>query len=670
MSTPSLTNQSVRHKSDPSAPMGVFEPPYDRWSAEQVLQYFQQRQTVQYFPVIDPLETDPGKMERIVSHDFVFHHESHHLGTPINWLMNPSQDREWMFMLHKFYYGVGLGTRYQETQDNRYAHTWVELTESWIDQVSLDFLPSRVAGRRIQNWIFSHFFFIHPNSRFSPPPQFYLKFLRSLFQQVQYLAEHLDKARNHRTLELCAIFWTAVVFPEFRHAEQWLQFSTEALAQNIQEDLLPDGVHCELSTEYHHLVLKNYLGVLRLATLNQISLPDIIASQIYKALEFSLYVHKPDGFIPALSDADPGCYRDLLRQGYELFGSKTFLYGASQGTQGIPPTSYSKGFSDSGYFVMRSGWGDQQESFENERYLVADCGPLGQGNHGHLDALNVEVAAYGRSLIVDPGRYTYDESGKTNWRAAFRGTAAHNTVLIDGKNQTSYRLGASRFEICGPEPVTEVVTFETQPGFDYLHAVVRSAEYPVIHERKILFLRPDYWVIADILRAEEPHRYDLLFHLSSEAHHRCHTILKQNTLIVQSPNLLLAQLYQPKQFLSLSDGFVSSSYGTKHAAPVITFSQQESIACFHTVVFPFLSTTPTLSLQPIPVTGQNGPCKDISAFGMRISYQSSSSPRQDYVAFRHLGVDPSYRVHDWELTQKLHLIRTMDEGTIVEQHTL
>ncbi|MCA9476761.1 MAG: hypothetical protein KC563_13290, partial [Nitrospira sp.] len=65
-----------------------------------------------------------------------------------------------------------------------------------------------------------------------------------------------------------------------------------------------------------------------------------------------------------------------------------------------------------------------------------------------------------------------------------------------------------------------------------------------------------------------------------------------------------------------------------------------------------------------------GPCKDISAFGMRISYQSSSSPRQDYVAFRHLGVDPSYRVHDWELTQKLHLIRTMDEGTIVEQHTL
>ena len=67
-----------------------------------------------------------------------------------------------------------------------------------------------------------------------------------------------------------------------------------------------------------------------------------------------------------------------------------------------------------------------------------DCGPLGEGNHGHLDCLSFELAAHGRSLVVDPGRYTYSEAGETNWRVHFRGTAAHNTVCVDGRNQTRY----------------------------------------------------------------------------------------------------------------------------------------------------------------------------------------------------------------------------------------
>lgn len=666
----SLTNPSATVKADSPPTSRIFLAPYGTWTADQLLHHFQQRESVHYFPVIDPEETAAEKIDRILHHDFVFHHEEHHLSAPHNWLSNPSADREWLFMLHKFYYGVGLGKRYAETQDIRYANTWVKLTESWIDQVSLDFLPSRVAGRRIQNWIYSHAFLVHPNSSFSPDPDFYLKFLHSLFHQVHHLIRNLDKARNHRTLELCAIFWAAVVFPEFRDASHWLQFSIEALHHNIQEDLLTDGVHCELSTEYHHLVLKNYLGILRLAKANQIPLPDLMLSQVQKALEFSLYVHKPDGFIPALSDADTGSYRDLLHQGYELFGTKAFLYGASQGKQGLPPIQRSKGFPQSGYYIMRSGWGDQHEAYQDERYLIVDCGPLGQGNHGHLDALNVEIAGYGRSLIMDPGRYTYDESSEINWRAQFRGTAAHNTVLIDRKNQTAYRPGISRYEICGPEPLTEVIAFESQPGFDYLHAVARSAEYPVIHERKILFLRPDYWIIADLLIAEEPHRYDLLFHLSPEACNQVTTVLERDMLKVQSPNLVLAQPHQPGQFLSLDDGFISPTYGTKYGAPVIKFSQHESIACFHTIVFPFESTAPSLSIQTLPVSDQETSCPPIAAFGMCVSYHTQTGHHQDYIAFRHLGTASSYHMQDWEFTQHIHIIRKNAEGTVVAQHSI
>lgn len=73
---------------------------------------------------------------------------------------------------------------------------------------------------------------------------------------------------------------------------------------------------------------------------------------------------------------------------------------------------------------------------------MLDCGPRA-GNHGHFDLLSVEVAAFGRSLIVDPGRYTYHEAGEVNWRGISR-HAMHNTVAVDGRNQTRYELAACR----------------------------------------------------------------------------------------------------------------------------------------------------------------------------------------------------------------------------------
>ena len=67
---------------------------------------------------------------------------------------------------------------------------------------------------------------------------------------------------------------------------------------------------------------------------------------------------------------------------------------------------------------------------------------MGDGGHGHYDALSVEAWADARPLVVDPGRYTYAE-GDPNWRHWFRGTAAHNTVTVDGADQTPYARSRS-----------------------------------------------------------------------------------------------------------------------------------------------------------------------------------------------------------------------------------
>jgi len=207
------------------------------------------------------------------------------------------------------------------------------------------------------------------------------------------------------------------------------------------------------------------------------------------------------------------------------------------------------------------------------------------------------MAAYGKPLIVDPGRYTYDESGETNWRALFRGTSYHNTVLVDDKNQARYEWKKTRFKITGPEPEREIKSFVTRPGLDYLHGIARSHEYPVVHERKVLFINGEYWVIVDLLRATEPHKYDLLFHLSPPAQGRVSVMVSDDALSIQSPQLILAQPFSPNVRPSIQEGFVSTSYGEKQPAPIVRLTQRDSSACFLTVLYPHMDNETNISVE-------------------------------------------------------------------------
>ena len=466
-------------------------------------------------------------------------------------------------------------------------------------------------------------------------PEFHLDFLVSIQQQISHLCKNLTPARNHRTLELYAIFLAAVVFPELKGAKEWLEFAIEELLKNMRADFLADGVHCELSTDYHHIVLRNLLGIKRLAVLNQIQLPGDMDQIIKQALVFSVYVHKPDGFIPAISDGDTGDFRELLQLGYEFYGDNAMLFVATNGQKGEPPIQRSKFFLDSGYCLLRSAWAEH-ENYQDARYMFFDCGPLGAGNHGHLDLLNIEVAAYGRSLIVDPGRYTYDESGAINWRVLFRGTGYHNTVQVDGKNQTRYEPHIRKYKIQGSEPARELKAAVSLPNFDYLHGLAASQEYPVIHERKILFIAGEYWLICDILRADEMHKYDLRFHLDAVADQCTSLNVADNLILVEASNLLIMQSRHADVNGTLEQGFVSPSYGIKHPASIVNFSQQATNACFYTLIVPFEKNRPELSIDWRQLQGKSGLCPHESGAFIAIDWHKPDGLNHDEILVSHV----------------------------------
>ena len=534
----------------------------------------------------------------VMNHRFSFNGETYCFESPINWLENPSQDLEWHILLHKFYYAVGLAREFNQTDDARYLLCFQNLVQSWMEQTPPGFIATDVTGRRVQNWIYAWYLF-NGTERHAFGKNFKKLFLVSLAEQVNYIIQNLAPARNHRTLELYAVFLAGIAFPCIDQSAHWREVAIREMVFNIESDLLADGVHCELATDYHHIVLRNYLLFYQLAQLNGLSLDPKVRPQLCKALTYSMHVHRPDGYIPALSDSDSRSYLYLLEWGAKLFDRDDFAFVASFGKRGQAPKSANIVFESSGYVVLRSPW-DTDEPYRHGRYLVLDCGPIGAGNHGHLDSLNIEIAAFGHPLIVDPGRYTYNESGATNWRARFRSTRAHNTVTVDDQDQAIYHnAGTSKKKICEPHPQTSLVSSQVRGYMPYLRGRVTSPNYDAVHDRHIWFPRSRYWLILDSLAANKLHQYDLRFQLTNAAMGAVERMDHGEVTEIRSPRLTML-FFSRSTHISIEQGFTSVTYGIKQKAPLIRVQATSATARFLTLLCPYKQVPPAVVIKSQP----------------------------------------------------------------------
>jgi len=88
-----------------------------------------------------------------------------------------------------------------------------------------------------------------------------------------------------------------------------------------------------------------------------------------------------------------------------------------------------------------------------------------------------------------------------------------------------------------------------------------------------------------------------LFHLSPQAQDRVSVRVSDNTLSIHSPQLILAQPLSPNVRPSIQGGFLSTSYGEKHRAPIVRLSLRDSSACFLTVLYPYKDDEPNITLE-------------------------------------------------------------------------
>jgi Heparinase II/III-like protein/Heparinase II/III N-terminus len=462
------------------------------------------------------------------------------LGTAPDWLgADLPADAEWRIEWSKFYYGRDLAHAFARTGERRFLAAWESLVGSWLDQVPIGFDTSDVAARRIQNWLYAW-------QELAAAPAFDglaeglpERLAAAIGEHAEYVRAELSPERNHRTLELYALFLVPLALPHLDPDGELLRFAMEELEAALRAEFRADGVHRESSTHYHLIALRSFVGARENARRFGLRFSAGFDAALGRAVDFAVHCTRPDGLIPALSDADTGDYRDLLA-----------LAGRLLGRPAGPPRERNVSFLDGGYFVQRSGWRD-----ERERFLILDCGPLGDGGHGHYDLLSFEACAGGRPLLVDPGRFTYAEE-PPNLRRWFRGTAAHNTVCVDGLDQTPY----SRKAPTGPVAHGRMLSRTS----DELVCEAVSPAYEAVHRRRIRFVDEARWLVEDRLTGEDPHRYDLRFHLAPEA--LGHTRVEGSTVV--APGLALT--IRGADAIAVEDGWVSPRYGVRHEAPVVS----------------------------------------------------------------------------------------------------
>jgi hypothetical protein len=241
------------------------------------------------------------------------------------------------------------------------------------------------------------------------------------------------------------------------------------------------------------------------------------------------------------------------------------------------------------------------------------------GGHGHADALSFTLSSAGKDMLIDPGTSVYN--GAPQWRQFFRSTAAHNTVVVDNSNQSdtagtfSWRRKSN----------TRLIAHRSMAGFDYVdaeHDGYLHLRHDLMHRRRVLFLRPDYWIIFDELQGRGAHNFDFLFHFApgvklfvfgeeSRGHVECGARLDDTTLQMfmhASGPLRAEAIYgQPNPI----QGWASGRYGELKPAPVLSANMQ-SFAPASAITFLCPNAEKPHS-QRLAVKGQRGSPAPIAA---------------------------------------------------------
>ncbi len=501
-------------------------------------------------------------------HKFLFNTENDldHPGKPveygsrIDWEYKPGVDQEYVYQFNRHRCFITLGQAYQLTKDEKYAKCYVDMLTDWISRNPFFYGDKETehrmgttwrildAGFRGEYWTKAFYYFVDSPYMTDEVIEAYEDCVHRHCEYIMAMHSPYRLISNWGVIENHGLFMFATSLPKSKTTAHYIEAALGHLEKLCRMAIMPDGVEWEQSPSYHNEVLKDLLDVILIAKRNRIGVPKALYQTTRRMAAADVVWQKPDHHEFMTGDSDDMDIGQFLCRAACTFLEPIFKYGASKkpdyetvwdyGAAGIKdyealtakePDFISASLSDTGNHYLRSDWS------RNANLLHFHCGTIGAG-HGHSDQLHVDLVAQGEDVLVDSGRYTYVYNEK---RREYKDPTAHNTVTVDNEFFTICKDSWECSKLS--QPVKQ--QFKTDGRFEFVQAGhLGYMDRGVFVNRKIIYLRPDIYVIMDECYGNGSHTYQSYYHFDSRGKVRMQADSRKTQAAFEGQNVY-ANLY-------------------------------------------------------------------------------------------------------------------------------
>lgn len=449
----------------------------------------------------------------------------------------------WRYNLHYFDYLLDDGAS-GEIKD--------KLIESWIKishELKEDAWEPYTLSIRIVNWV--KYFIVYKNNAV---PESWLK---SLHQQAHVLFHSIEYhiLANHYLKNGKGIFF-AGSYLNCDNSEKWLKKGVEILLQEAKEQILADGGHYEKSPMYHSIVVEDYLDVINLIQSNALNVSrqefSFLKNKTTKSLSFLNTILMPNGDIPLFNDSafNIAPHPDSIFK----YAKEVLAYEKAENTSGESMTA----LDNSGYYIIK----------DENNMCVIDCGSISpdyQPGHTHCDILSYELAIDGCLVIVNSGLHDYENSVE---RRYCRSTKAHNTVEIDGREQSEMW---GQFRVARRATILSASLTKKQDGrcvFKGSYSPYWSGKKDIVHSRKVKYSNKQ-WAISDAVSGKGVHSVNNFIHLHPDVN-----CVEENGeyFLIKGVNKLARITFSDAVNINLEVGWYYPEFGVKRRNMVLRLS--------------------------------------------------------------------------------------------------
>lgn len=381
------------------------------------------------------------------------------------------------------------------------------------------------SGYRILNWLEIHNLFLGEKG-YSDEDQ--LVTIATLLQHASSLYETNPEfvPGNHQTRGMSAMAMISILFRDFKDSDQWNTRAMGLLEQHLSKEINKDGFQFERSVHYHMSDIDTYYYVYQLAKNSHIKVNPFWESKLKSLFETLAKIAYPDKSAPVFSDdtnepwAEKNNISGALTLGYLLFEDPEMGYFANNYVESDmywylsnaqlklldniktkTPQYKSAAFPETGYFIMREGWGKDDKVMAISNGLDPD-----KPDHQHGDMLGIQAMANGQVILPNyQVRYSLKDF------EFFKNSMVKNVALVDDELQgKGYggNQGGSGFGKFKTLPHPKTIAWKTNNDLDvYIGSHDGFENVGVTYSRQVIYLRNDLWIVKDNFKSSAAHTY-------------------------------------------------------------------------------------------------------------------------------------------------------------------